>query len=79
MGGFQLSALMLCALATREKDTRVCSRAHEEQMNQAFRRKRSVVGFKTKQEFLWEDLSICLLYVSNYHIPVLATHMEPEP
>lgn len=79
VGGFQLSALMLCALPTREKDMRVRSRAHEEQTNQEFRRKTTVVGFKTKQEFLSGDLNICLFYVSYYHIPMLASHTQPLP
>lgn len=73
-----LAALMLCVLAVCEEDSRVSSSAHKEQ-TQEFRGKTTVLGFKTKQEFLSGDLNICLFYISNHQIPKLASHTQPWP
>lgn len=79
VGGFQLSALMLWSLATREKDMRVGSRAHKEQKNQEFRRKATWLVLRPNRNFSPETLTYVFFNVSNYHIPLLASHTHPCP
>lgn len=43
------------------------------------RRKTSVLGFKTRQEFLSGDLTTRLFYVSNDQIPTSASRTQPWP
>lgn len=76
-----VTALVLWALATQEKDTKVSSGTHKEQTSQESSGERllTVLGFKTKHKFLSGDLNTCLFYVWNNQIPTSASHTQPWP
>lgn len=74
-----VTALMLCALATRERHEGQFRYPQGTNKPREFGRKTTVPGFKTKQEFLSGDPNTCLFYVSDYQLPTLASHTQSRP
>jgi len=72
-GGLQFP----CSVLWPAVKTTVSPHVHKEQINQGFRIKTTVSGFKTKQDLYTGGLNRGLFYDSNDQIPKLARYMQP--